>query len=55
MRRSFTLAYRSAGITVEDFEGPQFKRIEHVNQLLATGRLDSSFAMDRTREKKEMV
>jgi hypothetical protein len=27
---------------VEDFEGPRFKRIDHVKQLRASGRLDVS-------------
>jgi len=35
-------AYHGAGVVVEDFEGPQFKRIEHVKQLLAIGRLDTT-------------
>lgn len=35
-------AYREAGVGVDDFEGPRFKRIEHVKQLLASGRLDST-------------
>jgi nucleoside-diphosphate-sugar epimerase len=34
--------YCSAGVAVEDFEGPRFKRIEHVKQLRASGRLDTS-------------
>lgn len=34
-------AYCSAGIEVKDFEGPRFKRIDHVNQLIASGHLDS--------------
>ena len=35
-------AYRAAAVAVEDFEGPRFKRIEHVKQLRASGRLDAS-------------
>ncbi|HWP25683.1 MAG TPA: NAD(P)-dependent oxidoreductase [Xanthobacteraceae bacterium] len=35
-------AYRSAGVAVEDFEGPRFKRVEHIKQLLASGCLDRS-------------
>jgi nucleoside-diphosphate-sugar epimerase len=35
-------AYCRAGVVVEDFEGPRFKRIEHVKQLLASGRLDTT-------------
>ncbi len=49
------LAYRSAGITVEDFEGPRFKRIEHVKQLLATGRLDATLRWTTPAKKMEMA
>jgi nucleoside-diphosphate-sugar epimerase len=35
-------AYRKTGLDLEDFEGPRFKRIEHIKQLLASGRLDST-------------
>jgi nucleoside-diphosphate-sugar epimerase len=30
-----------AKLTLEDFDGPRFKRISHIRQLLADGRLDS--------------
>jgi len=32
-------AYREIGLRVEDFEGPRYKRIDHIKQLLASGRL----------------
>jgi nucleoside-diphosphate-sugar epimerase len=35
-------AYRTAGLVLEDCEGPRFKRIDHLKQLLATGRLDAT-------------
>ncbi len=35
-------AYRKAGVSVADFEGPRFKRIEHVKQELASGHLDAT-------------
>ena len=35
-------AYRAAGLLLEDCEGPRFKRIDHLKQLLATGRLDAT-------------
>jgi len=35
-------AYRRIGLRVEDFEGPRYKRIDHIQQLLAGGRLDAS-------------
>jgi nucleoside-diphosphate-sugar epimerase len=34
-------ACREASLTVEDFEGPRFKRITHIRRLIADGRLDS--------------
>ena len=35
-------AYQRVGLTLEDFEGPRFKRIGHVKQLLDNGRLDNT-------------
>lgn len=35
-------AYRRVGLTIEEFEGPRYKRIDHINRLLATGRLDAN-------------
>jgi nucleoside-diphosphate-sugar epimerase/ubiquinone/menaquinone biosynthesis C-methylase UbiE len=35
-------AYNKAGVTVSDFEGPRFKRIDHVKQQLANGHLDAT-------------
>ncbi len=32
-------AYKEAGLQREDFEGPRYKRIAHIKQLLANGRL----------------
>lgn len=34
-------ACREARLTLEDFEGPRFKRITHIRKLLADGRLNS--------------
>jgi nucleoside-diphosphate-sugar epimerase len=34
-------AYRSSGLTLEEFEGPRYQRIGHVKKLLAEGLLDS--------------
>jgi nucleoside-diphosphate-sugar epimerase len=33
-------AYQSVGIKLEDFEGPRYKRIDHVQQLIAQGILN---------------
>jgi len=35
-------SYRKYGIRQEDFEGPRYKRIDHIKQLISTGRLDES-------------
>lgn len=35
-------AYQTAGIKVEDFEGPRYKRIDHIKQLLHRGILDTN-------------
>lgn len=34
-------AYRNSDLRVEDFEGPKYKRIDHIKMLIATGRLDA--------------
>ena len=35
-------SYKKNGIRQEDFEGPRYKRIDHIKQLISTGRLDKS-------------
>jgi len=35
-------AYRKICLCLEDFEGPMYKRIDHVKQLLKSGRLDNT-------------
>ncbi|HEY9826100.1 MAG TPA: SDR family oxidoreductase [Stenomitos sp.] len=35
-------AYQKTGLALEDFEGPKYKRIAHIQSLLETGDLDSS-------------
>jgi len=34
-------AYSASGITLEDFEGPRYQRIGHINKLLADGILQT--------------
>ncbi len=34
-------AYRQTDLTLEDFEGPRYKRIDHIKRLLSEGRVDS--------------
>jgi nucleoside-diphosphate-sugar epimerase len=33
-------AYRKVGLKLEDFEGPRFRRVDQLRQLMASGRLD---------------
>ena len=35
-------AYKKTGLTLEEFEGPKYKRIAHVKKLVAEGRLDKN-------------
>jgi nucleoside-diphosphate-sugar epimerase len=35
-------AYQVGGLVIEDCEGPRFKRIDHLKQLLAAGRVDAT-------------
>ena len=48
-------AYRAAGVVVEDFEGPKFKRIAHVKQLLASGRLDNTLRWTAAANSRKMA
>ena len=34
-------AYQKIGLILDEFEGPKYKRIAHIKQLLSTGRLDT--------------
>jgi nucleoside-diphosphate-sugar epimerase len=34
------VAYRGANLSIDDFEGPRFKRVAHLKQLLATDEVD---------------
>jgi nucleoside-diphosphate-sugar epimerase len=35
-------AYKTVGVKKEEFEGPRYRRIDHIKQLISNGRLDSS-------------
>ncbi len=35
-------AYEKYGVQLEEFEGPKYKRIDHIKQLLSTGQLDET-------------
>lgn len=38
-------AFQKVGLTLEEFEGPRYKRVAHIKQLLSTGRLDETLRM----------
>ncbi|MCE5328559.1 MAG: SDR family oxidoreductase [Planctomycetaceae bacterium] len=40
--RELLKAYRTYGVTVEDFEGPRYRRIAHIQKLLAENVLDKT-------------
>jgi len=35
-------ALEAYGLELHDFEGPRYKRVDHIEKLLQTGRLDAS-------------
>jgi len=39
-------AYQKIGLCVDDFEGPRYRRIDHIKQLISTGCLQSSLRWD---------
>jgi len=41
-------AYREARLTLEDFEGPRFNRVQKLKQLLAAGELDPALRWTRS-------
>ena len=45
-------AYQKYGVKLEEFEGPRYKRIDHIKQLLSSGELDESL---RWRKVSEVV
>ena len=40
--RQLYAAYRTSGLSLQEFEGPRFQRIAHIRQLLASGILDEN-------------
>jgi nucleoside-diphosphate-sugar epimerase len=40
--RELYAAYQAVGLELAEYEGPRYKRIEHLKQLIASGRLDES-------------
>jgi nucleoside-diphosphate-sugar epimerase len=41
-------AYKKAGLTLEEFEGPKYLRIAHIKSLVEEGRLDESLRWTKT-------
>lgn len=48
-------AYRSSGITLEEFEGPHYQRIAHIKKLLAEGILDGELRYRQPRKREPAV
>jgi len=46
-------AYRDTGLALEDYEGPRFKRIDHLKGLLASGHVDASLRHVHARPRSE--
>jgi nucleoside-diphosphate-sugar epimerase len=42
-------AYRTSGLTLEEFEGPRFQRIGHIKKLIADGVLDAELRHTQSR------
>jgi nucleoside-diphosphate-sugar epimerase len=40
--RELYLAYQEVGLQPDEFEGPRYRRVHHIKQLISTGQLDSS-------------
>ncbi len=43
-------AYRKVGLALEDYEGPRFKRIDHLKRLMAEGRIDQNLRWRNSRQ-----
>ncbi len=46
-------AYRKTGLDLDEFEGPRYKRIDHIKQLLTCGRLDNTLRWAGPSERKQ--
>ena len=46
-------AYRSSGLTLEEFEGPRYQRIGHIRTLIGQGILDPDIASRPARTAKQ--
>jgi nucleoside-diphosphate-sugar epimerase len=48
-------AYQRIGLTLEDFEGPKFKRIAHIKHLIDDGRLDDDLRWKQRQRISEAI
>jgi len=48
-------AYRASGLTLQEFEGPRFQRIGHINKLVADGVLDTELRYKQPRHDKDVA
>jgi len=49
------LAFKKVGLTLEEFEGPRYKRVAYIKQMLRTGRLDATLRWTREELAQPMV
>jgi nucleoside-diphosphate-sugar epimerase len=47
-------AFQEVGLTLDEFEGPRYKRVSHIKQLLSTDRLDETLRW-RAKERAQLV
>jgi nucleoside-diphosphate-sugar epimerase len=48
-------AYKKAGLTLEEFEGPKYMRIAHIKSLVAEQRLDENLRWDKPEASKKVA
>jgi hypothetical protein len=46
--------FQKVGLTLDEFEGPRYKRVSHIKQLLSTDRLDETLRW-RAKERAQPV
>src|SRR5438445_544727 len=52
--RELYSAYKKVSLCVDDFEGPRYKRIDHIQGLLTSGRLKADLRWQTVRSEREL-
>src|SRR6266478_2703829 len=52
--RELYAAYKKVSLRVDDFEGPRYKRIDHIQGLLASGRLNADLRWQTVESEREL-